>query len=270
MLDQFARTQLLLGAEGLQRLKEARVIVFGIGGVGAFAAEALVRSGIGAIDLVDDDKLCLTNLNRQLIATRKTVGSVKVNVMRDRLLEINPQCTVTAHETFYNADTADRFDMTVYSYVLDAIDTVSAKLLLIERCQAAGTPIISCMGAGNKLDPTRFTIADIYETSVCPLAKVMRNELRKRGIQKLKVVYSQEPPLKPIEDDSVSCKHHCVCPPGTQRNCSIRRQVPGSIAFVPSVAGLIQAGEVIKDIAFARIPLPNTSRTETPLCNTKL
>lgn len=249
MLNEFSRTELLLGAERMERLKKASVAVFGIGGVGSFTAEALARCGIGKLVLFDDDRICLTNINRQIIAARSTVGKPKIEVMRDRILDINPAAEVELHPTFYSAENADEFDMTQWSYVVDAVDTVSAKLVLIERAKAAGTPIISCMGAGNKLDPTRFEVADIYETSVCPLAKVMRRELRKRGIDHLKVVYSKEEPLTPAGDDSNSCKFHCICPPGTKRKCSIRRQVPGSISFVPPVAGLILAGEVVKDIA---------------------
>lgn len=234
----------------MERLKASRVAVFGIGGVGTFAVEALVRSGVGALDLIDDDKVCLTNINRQLIATRKTVGKKKVEVMRDRVLEINPAAKVEIHETFYGAETADLFDLSAYDYIIDAIDTVSSKLILIERAKAAGVPVISCMGAGNKLDPTKLEVADISKTSMCPLAKVMRTELRRRGIGDVKVVYSKEPPMTPIEDESNSCKNHCICPPDTKRKCTVRRQVPGSISFVPSVAGLILAGEVIKGLAF--------------------
>jgi tRNA A37 threonylcarbamoyladenosine dehydratase len=248
MLNEFSRTELLLGAPAMQKLQEATVAVFGIGGVGSYTVEALARSGVGGLALFDDDKVCLTNINRQLIATRKTVGKPKVEVMRDRILEINPSANVTLYSTFYTAENADEFDLSQFSYVVDAIDTVSSKLTLIEKAKAAGVPIISCMGAGNKLDPTKFEVADIFSTSVCPLARVMRNELRKRDIQSLKVVYSKEPPLTPIDDDANSCKHHCICPPGTKRKCTIRRQVPGSTAFVPSVAGLILAGEVVKDL----------------------
>lgn len=248
MLNEFSRTELLLGTEGMEKLSRSRVAVFGVGGVGTFAVEALVRSGVGALDLFDDDKVCLTNINRQLIATRKTVGKKKVEVMRDRVLEINPAAKVQIHETFYGADNADEFDLSAYDYIIDAIDTVSSKLVLIERAKAKNVPIISCMGAGNKLDPTKLEVADISKTSMCPLAKVMRTELRRRGIKGLKVVYSKEPPMTPIEDEANSCKSHCICPPDTKRKCTIRRQVPGSIAFVPSVAGLILAGEVIKDL----------------------
>lgn len=248
MLNQFSRTEILLGTPAMQKLQEANVVVFGIGGVGSYTVEALARSGIGSLALFDDDKICLTNINRQLIATRKTVGRSKIEVMRERILDINPEAKVSLYPTFYTAENADTFDLSQFSYIVDAIDTVSSKLVLIEKAKAAGVPIISCMGAGNKLDPTKFEVADIYSTSVCPLARIMRNELRKRGVEALKVVYSKEPPLTPIDDDANSCKHHCVCPPGTKRKCSIRRQVPGSNAFVPSVAGLILAGEVIKDL----------------------
>ncbi len=248
MLNEFSRTELLLGTEGMQKLQNATVAVFGIGGVGCYTVEALARSGVGNLILIDDDKICLTNINRQLIATRSTIGKKKVEVMRDRILDINPKANVEIHETFYTAETADEFDFSQYSYIVDAIDTISAKLVLIQRAKAAEVPIISCMGAGNKLDPTRFEITDISKTSVCPLARVMRRELKARGIISLKVLYSKEEAIKPIETDSNSCKYHCVCPPGTKRKCTIRRQVPGSISFVPSVAGLIIAGEVIKDL----------------------
>ena len=251
MLNQFSRTQLLLGAEAMEKLKGAHVAVFGIGGVGGYVCEALVRSGVGAFDLVDDDKVCLTNLNRQIIATRKTIGKYKVEVMRDRILEINPDCDVRVHQCFYLPETADQFDFSEYDYVVDAVDTVTAKVTLVLEAQKAGVPIISCMGAGNKLDPTRFRVADIYKTSGCPLARVMRTALRKRGVKKLKVVYSDEIPTRPIEDMSISCRSHCICPPGAKHKCTERRDIPGSTAFVPSVAGLIIAGEVVKDLAKA-------------------
>ena len=248
MASPFRRTEILLGREAMDILAHARVAVFGIGGVGSFTAEALARCGVGALDLIDDDKVCSTNINRQLIATTKTIGKQKVDVMRERILDINPHATVTTHQCFYTEQNADDFDFSQYSYIVDAIDTVSSKLVLIERAKRAEVPVISCMGAGNKLDPTRFEVADIYKTSMCPLAKVMRHELRARGIQSLKVVYSKEPPIKPVETEETSCKVHCVCPPGTKRNCETRRQVPGSVSFVPSVAGLILAGEVVKDL----------------------
>lgn len=249
MLNQFSRTQLLLGQEAMEKLKQSRVIVFGVGGVGGFAVEALVRSGVGAIDLVDDDLVCLTNLNRQLIATRKTVGKYKTDVMRDRILEINPNCEVTVHKTFYLPETKDEFHFEDYDYVIDAVDTVTAKISLVMAAQEAGTPIISCMGAGNKLDPTQFEIADIYKTSVCPLARVMRRELKKRGVKHLKVLYSKEKAMRPLDDMSQSCRTHCICPPGAKHKCTERRDIPGSVAFVPSVAGLIIGGEVVKDLA---------------------
>lgn len=248
MLNQFSRTELLLGKEAMDKLAKSRVAVFGIGGVGGYTVEALIRSGVGAVDLIDDDKICLTNINRQIFATRKTVGQYKVDVAKERMLEINPDAKVTTYKTFYSKDTAQEFDFTEYDYIVDAIDTVSAKIQLVLNAKEANTPIISSMGAGNKMDATAFQVADIYDTSVCPLARVMRYELRKRKVNKLKVVYSQEKPLTPIDDMAISCKTHCICPPGTARKCTQRRQVPGSNAFVPSVVGLIIAGEVIKDI----------------------
>ena len=247
MLNQFSRTQLLLGPEAMECLAEARVAVFGIGGVGGYAVEALVRSGIGALELIDDDRVCLTNLNRQLYATRKTVGEYKVDAAAERIREINPDCQVVTHKTFFMPETQAEFNFTQYDYVVDAIDTVKGKLALVEQAQAAHTPVICSMGAGNKLDPTAFRVADIYQTSVCPLARVMRAECRKRGIRHLKVVYSTEKPTRPLEDPSISCRSHCICPPGT-RKCTVRRDIPGSTAFVPSVVGLIIAGEVVKDL----------------------
>lgn len=249
MLNQFSRTDMLLGHEGMERLANARVAVFGIGGVGSYTAEALARSGVGTIDLIDDDVICLTNINRQLIATRSTVGKLKIEVMKERLLDINPQMNVILHPCFFDAEHAELFDFSAYSYIVDAIDTVSSKITLIECAQKANVPIISCMGAGNKMDATKFEVDDIFKTSVCPLARVMRYELRSRGIKSLKVVYSKEKPVTPLEDMKNSCKTNCICPPGTKRKCTIRRQVPGSISFVPSVAGLILAGEVIKELA---------------------
>lgn len=252
MLNQFSRTELLLGHEGMERLQNARVAVFGIGGVGGYTVEALARSGVGALDLIDDDRVCLTNINRQILATRKTVAQYKVDVAEQRILDINPKAVVRTYKTFYMPETADQFDFTQYDYVVDAIDTVKGKLELVMQADRAGVPIISSMGAGNKMDPTAFEVADIYETSVCPLARVMRHELKKRGIKKLKVVYSKEPAMTPIEDMAISCKTNCICPPGTERKCTVRRQVPGSNAFVPPVAGLIIAGEVVKDLTGIR------------------
>lgn len=248
MLNQFSRTELLLGKEAMDKLENARVAVFGIGGVGGYVCEALVRSGVGAFDLIDDDKVCLTNLNRQIIATRKTVGQYKTEVMRERILDINPKADVRIHNCFYLPENATDFDFSEYDYVVDAVDTVTAKIELIMRAKEAGTPVISSMGAGNKLDASAFRVADIYKTKVCPLAKVMRRELKKRGVKKLKVVYSEEQPIRPIEDMAISCRSHCICPPGAAHKCTERRDIPGSVAFVPSVVGLIIAGEVIKDL----------------------
>lgn len=251
MLNQFSRTELLLGRENMERLANARIAVFGIGGVGGYTVEALARSGIGTLDLIDDDKICLTNINRQIFATRKTVGQYKVDVAKERILDINPHAKVNIYKTFYMPDTAEQFDFTQYDYVVDAIDTVTGKLELVEQADKTNTPIISSMGAGNKMDPTAFEVTDIYKTSVCPLAKVMRRELKKRGIKKLKVVYSKEKPITPVEDMAISCKANCICPPGTARKCTQRRQVPGSNAFVPSVVGLIIAGEIVKELCVA-------------------
>ncbi|MDR2514656.1 MAG: tRNA threonylcarbamoyladenosine dehydratase [Christensenellaceae bacterium] len=249
MLDQFSRTTLLLGKERMQKLYQSRVAVFGIGGVGGYCAEALARSGVGRLSLFDDDRICLTNINRQIIASRSTIGRYKVEVMRERILDINPGAGVEARKMFYTRENADFVNLSAYDYVVDAVDTMTAKLELAVRAEEGGVPIISSMGAANKLDPTAFEVADIYETSVCPLARVMRRELRRRGVEKLKVVYSKEAPLTPIEDESNSCALNCVCPPDVQRKCDQRRQVPASNAFVPPVAGLILAGEVVKDLS---------------------
>ena len=247
-MDQFARTQLLYGKETMEYFAGCRVAVFGIGGVGGYVVEALARSGIGALDLIDDDRICLTNLNRQIFATRSTVGKYKVDVAEERIRDICPDCKVRTYKTFFLPDTADLFDFHDYDYVVDAIDTVTGKLAIIEKAKEEGVPVISSMGAGNKTDPAAFRVADIYDTSICPLAKVMRRECRKRGIESLKVVYSTEVPVRPLEDMSISCRQHCVCPPGTVRKCTVRRDIPGSTAFVPSVAGLIIAGEIINDL----------------------
>lgn len=249
MLNQFSRTQLLLGSEAMERLAGSRVAVFGIGGVGGYVCEALVRSGVGAFDLIDDDKVCLTNLNRQIIATRSTVGKYKVDVMEARMKDINPNVDIRTHKCFFLPENADSFPFSEYDYVVDAVDTVSAKLTLAVKAQEAGVPIISSMGAGNKLDASAFRVADIYKTSMDPLARVMRRELKKRGVRKLKVVYSQEQPIRPIEDMSISCRTHCICPPGAKHKCTERRDIPGSTAFVPSVVGLIIAGEIVRDIS---------------------
>lgn len=248
MLHQFSRTELLIGKEGLEKLKNSKVAVFGIGGVGSFVVEGLVRAGVGKFVLVDDDRICLTNINRQLHATRKTVGKYKVEVMKERILDINPKAEVETHQCFYMPDNAEELIKPDYDYVVDAVDTVTAKIDLVIRAQRMGIPVISCMGAGNKLDPTKFEVADIYKTQIDPLARVMRKELRQRGVKALKVVYSKEVPMDPIDTENASCKSNCICPPGTTRKCTVRHQIPGSISFVPSVAGLIIAGEVVKDL----------------------
>ena len=248
MLNQFSRTQLMFGKENIEKLHNSHVAIFGIGGVGGYSVEALVRSGVGEITLIDDDKVCLTNLNRQLYATLSTVGKYKVDVAKDRILDINKKAKVNTFKTFYTPETKDMFDFSKYDYVIDAIDTVVGKLSIIEECYKVNTPVISSMGAGNKIDPTMFEVDDIYNTSVCPLARVMRQQLKKRKIPKLKVVYSKEKPLRPLEDMSISCRTHCICPSGTVHKCTNRRDIPSSNAFVPSVVGLIIAGEVIKDL----------------------
>lgn len=261
MLTQFSRTELLLGKEAMGRLAGARVAVFGIGGVGGYVCEALVRSGVGAFDLIDDDKVCLTNLNRQIIATRSTVGKYKVDVMKERLLDINPDVSVRTHKCFFLPENAEEFPFQEYDYVVDAVDTVTAKIALVMKAQEKKVPIISSMGAGNKLDASQFKVADIYKTKVCPLAKVMRRELKKRGVKKLKVVYSEELPVKPVEDMAISCRSNCICPPGAEHKCTERRTIPGSVAFVPSVAGLILAGEVVRDLCRVDSPVRNDQKS---------
>jgi len=246
-LNEFSRTQLLLGKEAMEKLSSSTVAVFGIGGVGTYVVEALARSGVGNFALFDDDKVCLTNINRQLIATRKTVGRKKVEVMAERIKEINPNANVAEHQVFYMPENADEYDLTGYDYIVDAVDTVTAKIELIVRAKINNVPIISSMGAGNKLNPTELEVSDIYKTSTDPLAKVMRHELKKRGIKDLKVVYSKEKPITPVDEDG-SCEESCICPPGATGKCTQRRAIPGSVSFVPSVAGLIIASEVVKDI----------------------
>ena len=249
MLNQFSRTELLLGKEAMDKLAASRVAVFGVGGVGGYVCEALVRSGVGAFDLIDDDKVCLTNLNRQIIATRKTIGQYKTEVMRDRILEINPKADVRIHKCFFLPENADEFPFDEYDYIVDAVDTVTAKIELVMKANEMNIPIISSMGAGNKLEPSMFQVADIYKTKVCPLAKVMRRELKKRGIKKLKVVYSEEEPIRPLEDTSDNYNVEETCQENLEYKAAKRRSTPGSVAFVPSVAGLIIAGEVVKDLA---------------------
>lgn len=248
MLNQFSRTELLYGKEAMEKLENSHVAIFGIGGVGGYSVEALARSGIGHFTLVDDDKVCLTNINRQIIATRETVGKYKIDVMKERILSINPKAEVTTYQCFFLPENKDQFDFSSYSYVIDAVDTVTAKIEIILESKKANTPVISCMGAGNKKNPTLFEVTDIYNTSIDPLARVMRRELKKRNVKDLKVVYSKEKPTEPVEDMAISCRKNCICPPGTVRKCTQRRAIPGSTAFVPSVAGLIIASEVINDL----------------------
>ena len=240
VINQFSRTELLYGEEAMRKLAASRVAVFGIGGVGGYVVEALVRSGVGTLDIIDDDKVCMSNLNRQIIATRETIGRYKVDVAEERIHDINPDCVVNAHKTFFLPETQDQFDFNEYDYVVDAIDTVAGKLAIIEKAKKAGTPVISSMGAGNKINPAMFEVSDIYKTTICPLAKVIRHECRKRGIDSLKVVYSKEMPIKPLEDTG--------CSQEVAENRTKLRATPGSTAFVPSVVGLIIAGEVINDI----------------------
>lgn len=249
MLHSFSRTELLVGKQGLQALKGAKVAVFGVGGVGGYVVEALARSGVGFIDLIDDDKVCLTNLNRQIIATRKTVGKYKVEVMKERIQEINPRAVVNTFQTFYLPENAHEFDLSQYDFVVDAVDTMSAKVELAVQAQKAGTQLISSMGVGNKLHPEKLELADVFKTSMCPLARTMRKELKKKGIKKLQVVYSKEKPLKPKNETVADCKVACICPKDTQRTCTIRREIPGSISFVPSAAGLIIAGYIVRELA---------------------
>ena len=247
--DQYARTKLLIGRAAWDRLRGSRVAIFGIGGVGGHACEALARSGVGTLDIIDSDTVALSNLNRQIIATRDAVGRYKVDVMQERIHSIDPETVVNTYKCFFLPENAGDFPFEQYDYVVDAVDTVTAKIEIIMRAQGANVPVISSMGAGNHLDPTSFRVADIYKTTMCPLAKVMRRELKKRGVKKLKVVYSTEKPVRPSEDMSISCRSHCICPPGAAHKCTERRDIPGSVSFVPSVVGLIIAGEVIKDLA---------------------
>ena len=248
MQNQFSRTQLLLGAEAMDKLKTAHVAIFGIGGVGGYVVEALARAGVGHFDLIDDDVVCLTNINRQIHATIKTVGHPKVEVGKERVLLINPHAEVETHQTFFLPDTKDQFDFTKWDYVVDAVDTVTAKLLIIEEAKKAGVPVISCMGCGNRLDPSKLEITDIYKTVKDPLSKVMRRELKKRGVKKCTVLYSTETALSPIEDPEISCREHCVCPPNSPRSCNDRRPIPASSPFVPPAAGLMIASKVAMDL----------------------
>ncbi len=246
--NQFSRTQLLFGRAAIKTLEASRVAVFGVGGVGGYVVEVLVRSGVGAIDLFDDDRVCLTNCNRQIFALLSTVGKHKVDVAEERIHDINRRCKVEKHQMFYLPDNADTVDLSVYSYVVDCIDTVSAKIELVKRCHALGVPIISCMGAANKMDATAFRVTDIKKTKMDPLAKVMRKKLKDAHISKLKCVWSEEQPLKPFDYEEISCRFHCICPNKDMRKCTDRRNIPASNAFVPAAAGIITGGEVIKDL----------------------
>lgn len=246
-MDWYSRTELLIGIDGVDKLNNSKIAIFGIGGVGAYTAEALCRAGVGNLVLVDYDDICLTNLNRQIHATRKTVGKAKVDMMKERLLEINPKMNVITFKELYNEENAEMLLTPNLDYVVDAIDMVSSKLDLIRRSQQMNIPIISCMGAGNKFDPTKVEITDIYKTSVCPLARVIRQELRKKGVKKLKVVYSKEEPVTPIETEK-NCKNDCICSNKDLAKCTHRRQIPGSISFVPSAFGLALASAVVRDI----------------------
>jgi len=248
MITQFSRNELLLGHGATTLLGAQRVAVFGVGGVGSYVVEGLARAGIGHFLIVDNDTVCLSNINRQLIAMHSTIGKCKVAVMKDRILDINPEAEVSALQCFYGSVNADEIDYPSFSYIVDCIDTVSSKILLIEKAIQSGVPIISCMGAGNKLDPTLFEFADIYKTSVCPLARVMRRELKKRNIPALKVLYSREEPIVPDANEETGFLADGACPPDMETRGSSLRQVPGSVSFVPSVAGLMIAGRVIKDL----------------------
>ncbi len=247
MLNQYSRAELIYGAENMELLRRSRVAVFGIGGVGGSVVEALARMGVGTLDLIDDDRVCLTNLNRQVLATRSTVGKYKVDAARERIHDIDPAITVNTYQTFFLPEESERFDFAQFDYVVDAIDTVTGKIQIILQAQAAGVPVISAMGCGNRSDPTKLTVTDLYKTSQDPLARVMRRELKRRGVKKLKVVYSTEPAIRPIDTEN-SCLHHCICPPGSVRKCTERRDLPGSSSFVPPVAGMMMAAAIVNDL----------------------
>ena len=247
-LNQYSRTALVMGDENLEKLRRTRVAVFGIGGVGGYVVEALARSGVGTLDLIDDDRICLTNLNRQLLATRSSIGQYKVDAAQKRVHDIDPAIEVNTYKCFYLPQERDRFDFSQWDYVVDAVDTVTAKLDIISEALRNHVPVISVMGCGNRIDPTKLAITDLYRTVNDPLAKVMRRECRKRGIKKLTVVYSTEPAIRPLDDENNSCAVHCICPPGTKRKCTQRRDIPGSTAFVPSTAGILTASKIVRDL----------------------
>lgn len=247
MLNQYSRAELVYGPDVMNQIRTYRVAIFGIGGVGGNVVEALARMGIGTLDLIDDDRICLTNMNRQLLATRSTVGKYKVDAAAERVHDMDPEITVNTYKTFYLPETAGEFDFSQYDYVVDAIDTVTGKIQIILEAERCGVPVISAMGCGNRTDPTRLVVTDIYKTSMDPLARVMRRELKRRGVKHLKVVYSTEPAIRPLDTEN-SCLHHCICPPGTTRKCTERRDLPGSTSFVPPVAGTIIASEIIRDL----------------------
>ncbi len=246
-LDQYSRTTQIIGHEAMQKLHESRVAVFGVGGVGGYAIEGLARSGVGTLDIIDDDRVCLTNLNRQIAALRSTVGKYKVDVTKERILDINPDAVVNTYKCFFLPENESDFDFSQYDYVIDAVDTVTAKIAIIMKAKEAGVPVISCMGCGNKMDPSLLKVADIYETSICPLAKVMRHEMRKRDVKELKVIYSTEEVSRPLEGED-SCRTQCICPPGTKRKCTVRRDIPSRSAFVPPAAGMLIASAVVRDM----------------------
>ena len=249
MQNEYARTELLIGKKSLNKLRHATVAVFGVGGVGSYAVEAFARCGIGHIVMVDDDVICMTNINRQLHATHKTIGRPKVDVMKERILEINPKAKVTTHRIFYLPENGANLISKDYDYIVDALDTVTAKIDIVLRAKELKIPLISCMGSGKKLDPTKFEIADLFDTTVCPLCKVMRVELRKRGVDRLRVVYSKEPVMESFEVEDASCSKSCICPKGGSiRKCSDRRDIPGTISFIPAVAGMIAASAVVRDL----------------------
>ncbi|WP_409337721.1 tRNA threonylcarbamoyladenosine dehydratase [Eubacterium sp. F2] len=249
MLNQYSRTELVMGQEALDKLRSCRVAVFGIGGVGGSVVETLARSGVGTIDVIDDDKICLTNLNRQILATRATVGMYKADAAEERIHQIDPDIVVNKHKVFYlPGESADSIDFSAFDYVVDSLDTMSAKIDIVMKAKEAGVPVISCMGCGNRVDPSKLQITDIYKTSMDPLSKIMRKEMKKRRVRRLKVVFTTEPPIRPLKDNDNSCRFHCICPPGTKRKCTERRDIPGSTAFVPPAAGIMAASEVVRDL----------------------